>query len=202
MNTDSLVTLRAKQSPKSVWRPPRPTDLHHGHILAFDQSLSATGAVLLSHIGDEVRVLAARVVSTPAHPDVKSTRENDIRRALMLRHSLNEWVRTLVRDPFMVVAYEAVPEGPYIRHIESSLLSAMAVKLVCQDNDLRLAEQAAVPARTHKKFTSGNLNASKSEHGKAMKKLGAEMPIEDFGLVTNEATRDALSIALCALRKN
>ena len=199
MNTDPLAALRAKQPIKARWTPPTVSDLQHGRVLAFDQSLAATGAVVLNHIGlGGPTIIAAKVISTPATTEEKSTRESDVHRALILRQRITEWLRTLLIDGIVVV-HEAVPEGPYIHRIESSLLSALAVRIACEDYGVPLASTPSIPARTHKKFACGNANASKSEHGNAIKKLGAEMPIGNFNLISNEATRDALSVALCAL---
>jgi hypothetical protein len=125
-----------------------------------------------------------------------------LRRALLLHDEIVNWYQRAVPGDDWDVVYEAVPEGGSIRSPESSLLGAMAVLMASRGfrGTTRLLEP--VPAQSHKKYTCGNRNASKTEHHAALMKLAEILQVRGLEQLTNEAKRDSFSVGLYALRKS
>jgi hypothetical protein len=199
VNTESLKQFRdpTQKTRKPVWRPPQWTDFRAGSVIAFDPSLSATGVVALSFDPDRgFWVHAARKLP---NPDVDATgNEGNFRKALVLTEAVNQWRAYLPEAAQWPFVHEAPPVGGgRIRAPESALLASLAIRQAMLGSEcLPMVTPAA-----HKHFICGNSKADKRAHHMALDNFVAD-DWDHFRQVTNEATRDALSIALYALKKD
>lgn len=199
MNGLEAMARRVREGDKAStkqWRMPEPDDFFHGCVMAFDQSLSATGVVVLVNDGVEgLRVLWAGTVRTKTTEGLGGHEEN-LERALDIRHRYTEVLNNRwIKD--MSVVHEMVPVGGPLRSPESSLLAAVALRIAAEDLGCPL-EPSVAPKR-HRKAICGNANAKKPEAHRALTNLATLLPIGGYSLVTNEATRDALAIGLTHL---
>lgn len=213
MNTDALKELGKSASPaakkKVSWRAPRGEDFvlpvapGARLVFAFDQSLSACGFVA---VGGQIRdgkpfvaISAAQRIAVELN-DGSTGYERELRRALILRDEIADRALglALTWNQFSAdieVVHEAPPiGGGRMRSPESSLLAAMAVRMAFTDDRYHLRPMVA--PRTHKVFVSGNARATKGEHHAALKQVMADLEIQGAESITNEAHRDALSVAL------
>jgi hypothetical protein len=95
----------------------------------------------------------------------------------------------------LVAVHEAPPAGGGdFTRIESTILTGYGFRSVMSENEIEVLK--TVTPQAHKKLLCGNHLASKKEHHEAVKKLLPK--IRNSVLISNEATRDALSIALYA----
>lgn len=200
MKTESLKQFKSgSTSPKTTpWRAPRASDFDYGYILAFDQSLSACGAVALSSSEEGLVIEAAH--KFPAFEVNETGNEASFLKAVLLTHAITDW---RLAEGFTAVRWAFVHEAPpvgggRIREPESALLSGMSVRLSL--NQFR-CEGMVTPAQ-HKKFICGNAKADKKEQHAALAELAITLPIINYHLITNEAKRDALCIALHYLGTN
>jgi hypothetical protein len=207
MNTDALLALRSMkdqqktQKAASAWTPPTLADLKHGRLLAFDQSLSACGVVVMTSDDTGITVRDAHVMQVPP-TDAKRSREHMLRRGLLLMDEIVNWYQRSVPDGGWSVVYEAVPEGGSIRSPESSLLAAMALLMASRSFRGITPLLEPVPAQTHKRFTCGNRNATKTEHHAALMQWGHDVGVRGLEHLTNEGKRDAFSVGVYALRRS
>lgn len=170
-------------------------DLGYGRVVAVDQSLAACGLAVICHDAEGLRVQAAITLHTEGHG--RLDHETDLARCWELSVLVQRWLAdTLDRPHRYHLVYEAVPSGGgRLMHTGSSLLAAAALRFGA--GPLRVA--LPVPARAHKRFVCGDANAKKSVHHAALKSLATSLPIDGFGLVTNEAIRDSVSVGLTHL---
>lgn len=200
MNTDSLRALRDRgpKPRRTIWTRPTLADFPMGRVMAFDPSLSGCSVVMLHRDFEGLHVIDADTFRTPTS-EGKGGREHDLRRSSELRVMLRRWWRSVLYPDKWTVVYEGIGEGPFLKHIEASLLAADQVRTVGEELKYRFAESIA--ARTHKHFVCGNANAKKHEEHEALREIAEELSISDYSLITNEDKRDALCVALCALSK-
>lgn len=186
----------ARQSPgktKAGWQPLTRDDLGYGQVLAFDQSLTATGWVLLGHDLDRLVVHhAGRWAAVTEGSDVATSLSRGTQvysRARMTfehyRNVCDAFVHESPPNP------AAVKGGGY-----SSLLAAQSLRDAAFASGITMEMLGAQPG---KKLVCGNANADKKTAHAALK---ACYPwIEGAEKVTNEATRDALIVALLWLSR-
>jgi hypothetical protein len=213
VNTEALAAFATKDAARRAaapkWRPPESSDFHlpplprARWIIGVDQSLSACGAVLIgggrSKDGSPVfSVEQAWKIVTDA-PDDKGF-EASLRRATELSKRFRDflvhaWLHGV--DGVLELAHETPPplRVSRIRSPESSLLASLALRIAA-DVSTGVVLGDMVTAQNHKQLICGNRLAEKAEHHAALKQLGVDLGIENFDLIKNEATRDALSIAL------
>lgn len=213
MNTDALESFAAgaaAKAPKKTWTPPTEADFHAPeapgvrYVLGIDQSLSACGLALIGAQrkpeGLVLVVMDAEKITTAA-PLFKGFEEH-FQRAEQL-HDLIE--RFLSRVYFgtegdIELVHEAPPVGGgRLRTPESSILSALAVRLAARKSWIRRGPM--VPPQVHKTFVCGDRRADKKKHHAALTALAADLGIAQWEFVTNEATRDAASLALLHLSR-
>lgn len=213
MNTDALESFAANRPAKAVkaaWAPPTaesfvvPESPEVRWVIGVDQSLSACGALLLGANRYEGKVVIAvqqawKIVT--AAPEY-SGYEESLRRAVEVHKRFTDF---LVNVWFSItgeieLVHEAPPMGGgRIRSPEASLLSSLAIRIAGQRENVHLCPM--VSPQPHKYFICGNRKAEKPEHHAALKQVAADLGIEGMALVKNEATRDALSIALLHLTR-
>lgn len=181
---------------KPEWVPPTRDDLADGHVIAIDQSLAHTGIVSVINHQGFFRVIQAE--SWKIDSDGAVGHEDSLRRAVLLSTVLREFFQEH-RNPAWVIRHELpLPlNNPKINRPESSLVAATAVRVVAAELSIPIAEMMG--AQTHKRITCGKANADKIEHHAALAYLASDLGIGGWELVTNEAKRDAASIAIAHL---
>lgn len=183
---------------KAKWQQLDLATLPNCRILACDPSLTATGLVFIEIHESEVYVLGAEKVGVPATDKVGW--EDTFLRAHMLRAALKPviggWLHDFGREMVEAV-HEAPPVGSGMLRKESSILAGYAFEEIT--DELGTFPGQLVTPNAHKFLTCGNGRAKKKEHHDALKDL---LPtIIDGKCITNEALRDALSIALYAAHR-
>lgn len=213
MNTEALAAFAAKDAARRAaapkWKPPESSDFclpRHPRVrwaVAVDQSLSACGAVLIggARLPDGRAVFGVQQAWKMVTEAPEGTKgfEASLRRATELAGRFSDflvhaWLH--VEGPLELVHEAPPPTGvARMRSPESSLLAALSFRIAGQ-NSTGVLFGDMVSAQAHKHFVCGNRNADKAEHHAALKQLAVDLGIEGFDLVKNEATRDALSVAL------
>ena len=203
---EDLVTGKpTSRSTKAPWQPLNLDRLHPGAWLGCDQSLKASGLVVL--LVDDwpewtIRVTSATTIGTQAEAGIDGW-EDVLRRARKLEREFRIWIpgawRELGFEPRVkrYAAHEAPPIGGGSRFLkpELSLIASYAFRRSLEDI-FAWQLQPMVRPQDHKSLICGNANAKKPAHHHALKQLFPR--IEGSELITNEATRDALSVALTA----
>lgn len=186
----------AQPSKKRVWEPPTVEDFARGSVLAVDQSLAALGWVWLVHYINGLEVLDKGSVRTKPE-DFPKSHEGTLQRALVVHQQWGDQVYTAMdRYPVWgdntVFVHETPPVGSRMARPESSLLSALAVRLALQGLDLPAA--IMVSNQHSKAVLVGNANAEKKTWHTALDRysFAGAMP-------SNEGERDALCLALTYL---
>lgn len=194
MNTESLKQFRdPTQKPrKAVWAPPGRGDFAQGHLIAFDPSLSACGVVAITV--DDRGVIIDEAHSFPSQEMGATGNEENFRKAMALAALVTQWRIKCGTDltswPFV---HEAPPiGGGRIRSPESALLAGLAVRASMWGHDCR----GMIAPAAHKNFICGNSKADKKEHHAALRATAERLRFLNYELITNEAKRDALSVAL------
>lgn len=163
-------------------------------FIACDPSLAATGLVFIEVHDGEVYVLGAETVGA-AKTD-KVGWEDTFLRAHYLKVALRAILESWVHDfGGGVAVHEAPPVGGgSMMRTESTILAGYSFEQVAEELGMELAP--LVTPNAHKFLLSGNGRATKKEHHVKVKEL---LPsIFDGKCITNEALRDALSVALYA----
>lgn len=181
-----LSRFRLGATPTPPWATP--VFFASGHVLAFDQSLSATGWVRLWSSPDSgLRVLAAGSVLLHAK-DFPAGSEGSLRKAVDLHGRMagvcKDWLW-----PETVLVHEAPPAGGAMSRPESSLMAALSLRLAAG------REPVVVQNQHSKKVLVNNANATKKQWHTALDAIS----IEGRNLVRNEGERDALCLALTYL---
>lgn len=174
------------------------TDLALGRVIAIDQSLSATGLVAMEHGADGyLGVIAAETLKGLAVDDGATGWEKVLQQATNLYEQLIEVLGDYDPPLGWTVVHEAPPMGGgSIRAPESSVLGSAAVRMAAADCGLTCS---LIRAQDHKRITVGLPNASKIEHHALLMPWAETIGVKALDRVTNEAKRDALSIALAYL---
>lgn len=182
---------------KKVWLPLDLADLANSQWISCDQSLTATGLVFFEVHEGIVTIMDAKKLSTK--PTEAKGWEDTFKRAAQMQELMREtiaiWLDQWGDSTMLTAVHEAPPAGGGVLvRTESSILTAYAFREVIESFHIPLA--AMVTPQAHKLLVSGNRYADKKVHHAELKKLMIDML--DGKLITNEATRDALSVGLYA----
>jgi hypothetical protein len=202
LDTSALQSLALRGKSKTErpgWRPLELSELNPGLYLGCDQSLAAAGLVLFE-VGAErdrwtVHVAQKITIVRTEH----SGWEDILQRALTLdshfKSFMHAWITDSDWDDIMAV-HEAPPiGGGKLVNPEISLIAAYAFRCAT----LGLRQLPMVRRQDHAKLICGNGNATKAQHHAALKPYFEH--IRGSTAITNEATRDALSVAIFAARR-
>lgn len=199
VDLSALQALKDKPAKKPRTAPWEPLDLqtlHTGTYFACDPSLGATGVVLFEVFSfDRWAVhMAQKFVGGRTEGW-----EETLQSTAYLHQQLDHWVQTWIRSSdwgAVHAVHESPPTGggKFLKP-ELSLLSGYAWR-VATNGYPRLP---MVRRQDHCKLICGNANADKAVHHAALKKFFPD--IVGSELVTNEALRDALSIAIFAAHR-
>lgn len=197
VNTAKLSEFRdgAKKTKKKVWTAPVIDQFRAGQIIAWDQSLSACGMVALwcTKPEDGRTVLHINSAETFRMQTAIGGHEGNFQRTLALSDEIGRWMEDRDFGGGWEVVHEAPPSGGgTMRHPESSILASVAVR----QGTRRYKLNPMVSRQSHARFACGNGNATKKDHHAALMKLAEDLEIGNLHLITNEAKRDALSVAL------
>lgn len=189
----------AKRDPAKVkagWQPPTIEDFGIGKVLAFDQSLTATGWVALSGDGSRLVVVECGKITASTTTEGRGGIEQDLQRGVAVFEAavmlIDRW------HPEAKIAHESPPHPGNVKGGgTSSLMAAQSVRnaaFICAAPVEMLGAQPA------KKLICGNTNAKKTEAHAALK-VHLLPHIEGGHLITNEAMRDALMVGLLHLHR-
>jgi hypothetical protein len=188
----------------AVVEDPRVTeaDLPRGLlVLAFDQSIRATGwTVISTHCrqGAEVVLASSQLTKTPEQRGWESTLADATTLALKLRDLLHH-LKADLAFPIDQVVHE-LPiagrlKGGKPKRPESSALAALGVRLVAHDFGLPLT---ALAAQSAKRLVTGDIRSEKREAHTAL----AQLPwLQGQDKLTNEGKRDAALLGLLWLAR-
>lgn len=192
-----------KRSGKVAWQPPSIEEWSHlgeHAILAFDQSLAATGFVHLSVSALGGLFVADAVTFRTTATEGKGGHEENLDRALIQYRSFKSLLSDYRSRGGYTVVHEMVPVGGgKLNRPESSLLAAHSLRTAVAELELELAPSVAV--REHRKAVCGNPSADKREAHAVLAQLAEELDILNYKSITNDNTRDALCVALACLRR-
>lgn len=170
-----------------------------GSVLAFDQSLDAFGWVSLSNTKESCRITSAGSFSTskdyrkPGTTQPLKGHPLNLERGVEVYERVREMFRPLADN--IDVVWETPPAGGKMARPESSLLSALAIKIAAKERGI---VPVMLGAQTCKKLFTGNSNAEKPvAHRAMMHQVSGWMM--DIDTITNEAKRDALLLAITHL---
>lgn len=187
-----LATAGPKAEPKG-WVPLTPEVLGYGTVLCFDQSLTATGCLLLQHV---YPASAPQVYSASQWQDKHDGK--DVLTSLKRGVKVFEQARAVIQGlgspiPVDGIVHESPPNPAAVKGGGySSLLAAQALRCAVAAEGHEVEMLGAQPA---KKLVCGNANAKKTEAHKALKETVLPWVVNSQQ-VTNEATRDALMVGL------
>lgn len=176
------------------WSPPTLDDLGLGTVLCFDQSLMATGMVLLNRGEGGLAVLHAEKFTGQEGDNGVATA---LARGAMVFARVRPYLAS-AKDRGWVVAHESPPNPNAVKGGgTSSLMSAQALHCAALAEEVALEMLGSQPA---KKLVCGNANAPKTEAHRALKTHVLPW-VAGASQVSNEATRDALLVGLLWLAR-
>lgn len=199
---------------KLPWRRPVRDDLGLGKLLVFDQSLSKTGFVAMSHDGTPAGLLVhdAQTLRGRA-PDGTSGREKDYGEYRDLLRQLLVLLLPYSADGHKAlegwqVLHEMPPLGSSMRSPESSLLAAAAVEAAAMSLGLNLLPQ--MPVITHRTRVAGRNSFREPgereiSSGENKRRYHVEVVLTaesvglPMGLVKNDGQRDAVALGMAEL---
>lgn len=197
LDFSGLSDLVKQPEGKSGWQPLTPQDLGHGSVLCFDQSLTATGCVVLQHNfpgSNPVVHLASQWSSMYEGKDVLTS----LTRGVEVFSQARQMMQLAKQMRLAGIVHESPPNPAAVKGGGySSLLAAQALWCAAEAEGVGVEMLGAQPA---KKLVCGNANAKKPEAHKVLKE--SVLPwIVNSKVITNEATRDALLIGLLWLHR-
>lgn len=192
-----------KRTAKPEWQPLSIEEWAHlgeRSILAFDQSLAATGFVHLSVSSHGGLFIADACTFRTTATEGKGGHEENLDRALIQYRNFKGLLSDYRSRGGYIVVHEMVPVGggKLIRP-ESSLLAAHSLRTAVFELEMEIASSVAVVE--HRKVICGNSKADKREAHAALLERAQELDVLNYGIVTNDNTRDALCVALAHLRR-
>jgi hypothetical protein len=191
------ATKKAAARKRTAWLPPTREDLGHGHLLAFDPSLSAMGFCALSHdLYDPLHVVDAGTLKGDAPPEFTGW-EQTLRQALILEARLRDLLGRYSNQIWQVVHESPPLGGGRIRSPESAILASHALRSAALDRDFEVLPMVAPQA--HRRATTGQATIKKSEHHALLMPLLYDLAPANLGVITNESRRDAISVAVTEL---
>jgi len=186
---------------KKGWKALDLSTLPGGTWLAADPSISAFGMVLFNIRNGQVEILEATTLKTDPTPagGWASNFSRGLRIEDQVFNVLEEWCDAYSIYSLATAVHEAPPAGGgTIMRPESTILGGFAFQSAC--SDLHIQMDDLVTPQAHKSLLCGNHIAKKQEHHNAIRNLLPQ--IFESRLITNEATRDALSIGLYAAHRS
>lgn len=190
----------AKRDPAKVaqpWEPPSLDDFGYGRVLAFDQSLTATGWIELVHPpGRGMQVVDVGSIKVPEA--VKGV-ETDLRRGVIVYREARHLI-CYARIRGCCFVHESPPNMAALKgkgSPVSSLMAAQAVRCAAEEENVEIEMLGAQPA---KKLVSNQSKEKTIAHD--MLKQHYLPHIEGGEKVTNEGQRDALLLALLKLHRS
>jgi hypothetical protein len=201
LNTAALVDLAERRQRKTApaTRSLDFADLHEGTWLAADPSLTGFGLVVLQVRQAQRRYTVLAAGKLTVSPTTATGWEDILQRATIMRSMLQSFFTQhawLARTADLRVVHEAPPIG-HGKLINPEI--ALLTSYVFRDTAPLGQKMPMVRRQDHAKLICGNANAKKPVHHKALKALFPHLT--DTRLVTNEATRDALSVAIYAAHR-
>ena len=181
-----LAHFREGETKPKAWEPP--TRFMPGRVLCIDQSLSATGWVLVNSMGDRLHVhTAGSIVTKPEN--YPNGYEGTLQRALYVARRLDQ----VVKDAHGVdaVVHETPPLAVgRMSRPEASLLASLGVRMAAD----KYGRRVVMVQNQHSKkvLLDVSRDVTKREWHGALNRY----TIEGRELVTNEGQRDALCLAL------
>jgi hypothetical protein len=204
-NLDGLhAVAEHKPSTRESWRPPTIDDLGFGIVIAFDQTLSATAGMCVHRKGDGLVVRGVKMMAGVAADRNELGNEGNLQKGVTLYHRFIEFLMSMKGhhpDEQITVVHEAPSVGGgTIRHPESSLLAAQALRIAADRLDLPVAPM--VTSSAHKKAVCGDARADKAKAHRSLALLAEAWPIEGYHRVSNGDKRDALCIGITHLMRS
>ncbi len=183
-----------KLSRKKPWFPLELATLPNCRYIACDPSITALGLVFLEVHDGEVYILGAEKLSAASTGKVgwEDTFERAKAMESLVGAVLTDWLHDY-GDARAVNESPPIGTGPMMR-IEATILTGYGFGR--QAERLGATLESMVMPRSHKWLLCGNAAATKIQHHAEIRKLLPD--IIDGKMITNEATRDALSVALFA----
>lgn len=178
---------------KKPWEQLDLSSLVNCRVIGCDPSLAGTGLVFIEVHDGEVGVIDCKKLITK--PTDKVGWEDTFKRADQLQDMMHDLLVSWTfdfGDTFLEAVHEAPPVGGEMVRTESSVLAGYAFERACKA--LRIDQGPLVVPTAHKYLLCGNGRAQKKEHHAKLKELLPD--IFEGKYITNEALRDALSIAL------
>lgn len=191
--TSDLSRFRIDTKPKPTPPPIRP-GLADGYVMAIDQSLSATGWVVLQVENGAAYVASANSLFLPLEPKgglpaLPKGHEGNLRRAVAIHQHLTQAMALWKKErEGLVVVHEHPPLGGRMMRPESSLLAAGAVRIAAAEHGLPVV---MVDNQHSKALLAGARNVTKSEWHKGLI-LFAIQGVH----ASNEGQRDALCLGI------
>lgn len=204
LNLTGLQQVAGRKRPaKSSWillSNEELAQLPEQSILAFDQSLAATGFVHLSlSTQGRLFVADAQTFRTTA-TEGKGGHEENLDRALIQYQNFKKVLFGYHYRGGFTVVHEMVPVGGgKLVRPESSLLAAHSLRTAVAELEMERAPSVAVGE--HRKAICGNAKAEKREAHAVLAELARKLDILNYKAITNDNTRDALCVALAHLRR-
>lgn len=187
----ALQDIAKRPGPKPGWEPLTRDMLATGEVLAFDQSLSSTGWVLVRNNSYLLDVTSVGMIG--GKREILRGFEQDLTAGTDLYEQVRE---ILPLGVFADVVHEHPPMGGKVKGMgTSSLLAALSVRIAARSMGREVIMLGAQPA---KKMICGEANADKKVAHQALSKCASWIEGYDTH-VTNEHKRDALLIALLRL---
>ena len=182
-----LTSFRTDSAPAPAPELVEHPVLGHGEVLAFDQSITATGWIRLISGRGGLHVIEVGSISCP--PD--GYPKGHAGTLLRAEYVAKEMASILRRVPVLDVVHELPAVGGRMARPESSLLAALALRIEAR----RQGHGVHIVQNQHsKKVLVGNGNASKSEWHAGISKFTYSGPKP-----TNEGQRDAFCLGLTFL---
>jgi len=197
---DNTVSPAARKAAKRrpEWTAPTRADLGQGCILAFDPSLGATGFVALEHTQGLLRVVDAQTIKGDA-PEMCTGWERVFQQALTLGAKLRSLLEPYSRLSWSVVHESPPVGGGKIKSIESTVLAGQSLRFATEC--LGFAMMPMVSSVQHKYATVGRSHLDKPTHHQLLKPILEALALDNLSYITNEAKRDAISVALTELMR-
>jgi hypothetical protein len=197
LRTGGEVKAKKTNAKKPLWESLDLTTLQPGTYLACDQSLTACGVVLFEVMPERdrwaVHMAQKLVGGENANPE-ESLQSAERLHALIYTY-VGQWISGTDWGHVRAVHEHPPVGGGAIRRPESSYLSSLAFRLATA----HIPRLPMVRKQDHAWLICGDRFADKKKHHAQLKLLYDR--IDGSELVTNEATRDALSVALFAAKR-
>lgn len=209
LDLSGLNDLKGKRKAKAKppWQPLSLSTLHPGTYLAADPSITAFGLVLFE-VSPDQRYAVHMAEQFKTESGLVAGHEDTLWRAEVIEGLIQSWLQTWMvgHDWGHVYAVHEAPPIGNLRHskFEYSLVTGLGFRLALraayQDRRSEISLLPMVRRQDHARLICGDPDAKKPVHHAALKEHFDAIRDADE-LITNEAKRDALSIALYAAHR-